>query len=1252
MVPVTKLDTEPDEPVPAAETEIEEIVEAPLKVEEPAKKVIGTPALAGGGKLNPADYPYPGLLDDEKEKGPPSLVVIERQSGKIPTTAYIVNAELAKAIVDGKQAAVSKVADELVGQPLLLVTAQKALGTVTLGKSDGLSCPVERVTVFQRAKGTNIAEGAFGVVNDVRLIDKKKATVHTDSIDKLRDRSKYTPSRVADATLRTDFRIVMHWLAKAVKAKEATAELEKVLHKLLKEAAARGSETMQFNPKGMTKDVRPLFLKAATAAGVPREMFKAVKLTKSTDPDELTNAELVEAHESLHGLHNLPVAKGWSSADLVNLHARVVDVMKSRGVEHPDPPVDQLDPVSAEFETETEVAKMEVEAELVEVTKAVPKAAPGKVSALKVGVFRPLPTATPAQPSASGKQQISIVNGLVKVFEKDLSLFPTHLQKMHGDVRVQIHKSGEAVTVFDGAGADRTSRLPGLVAEVKALAPKQLVLDATLEMWKRRRRCSDEKVLAYLATTEKAAKADDTSIVATVTDALYFGKSLVAWPTHQRMKKVGELKLSQSTMGIPSLKSRLNAAPTIAVKDLEQLERVSRAITNQPGSVGVVAKGADAVFPAPDEEGAVWIGFRTPFKTTTEKQADPYMEVPDENETYRFVVQQHWLGKDVKTELRHEVVKGKRLLGWVINAQKNMVTEPIISLRLARAAAPAKVSKVDWSSGAWKPGLDLLAQRREPHPFPWLDSEGKTPDPRPGKAAPVGASIQYPGVYHIVDQGELEYGAQKPWVHEYFVRGAGLNQRVLFRRLRFGALNKARHSYTKCMECTDAAPEIDVLWADGRGRAWFCKACYPKWLKKVGGKKAAEVIGTKAIVGGNAPINFNDVHKKVVTAKSAQLHPILEEISKRLPVSSGGSIISNEAQWLAISPGNNTPNVVTPDAVAKQWIPPLGVSALPKAVRAQVPEAFHYWKAKTLDEARTTRDSLVKALGEGKVELDFDAPFEREEKSPAKARFVLQKHEQGEEVSHQLRLDIGARELVVAKLSGDPSSGAELTASVGFDSRLASMDLSGDLKAGHYVNMSKSAASRVSVLDSGGASVELKKDTIRAVIQGEKISGGFEVRKADDGSGQWVWAPFDAVSDDSSSEIEKRAAVIADEARFVPIQKVDTDKRLVTGVVLEPGEVDAQNDTVSADVIEKAAHKFLARFQDKTQLGLMHKSFGAVGLELVESWVAPMAMKLGGKRVKKGSWLMTMKVVSDQLWKKTKAGQFTGFSIGGIATVA
>ena len=121
----------------------------------------------------------------------------------------------------------------------------------------------------------------------------------------------------------------------------------------------------------------------------------------------------------------------------------------------------------------------------------------------------------------------------------------------------------------------------------------------------------------------------------------------------------------------------------------------------------------------------------------------------------------------------------------------------------------------------------------------------------------------------------------------------------------------------------------------------------------------------------------------------------------------------------------------------------------------------------------------------------------------------------------------------------------------------------------------------------------------------------------------------------------------------MPIIKKDDDERIVTGIVLEPDEVDAQGDTVSKEAIKEAAYRFLAKFNKDTELGFMHKAFGNLGISLVESWVAREDCKYGGSPVKSGSWLMSVKVdKNDTLWKKIKAGEISGFSIGGVARVS
>lgn len=119
---------------------------------------------------------------------------------------------------------------------------------------------------------------------------------------------------------------------------------------------------------------------------------------------------------------------------------------------------------------------------------------------------------------------------------------------------------------------------------------------------------------------------------------------------------------------------------------------------------------------------------------------------------------------------------------------------------------------------------------------------------------------------------------------------------------------------------------------------------------------------------------------------------------------------------------------------------------------------------------------------------------------------------------------------------------------------------------------------------------------------------------------------------------------------FCPILKANNDKKTVIGVVLQPEVVDAQGDIISEEVIEKAAEDFLARFNKATKLGFMHTNFSKK-FELLQSYIAPSDIVIGTTIIKKGSWIMKVRVIDAKVWKLVKEGKVTGFSIGGKARV-
>ncbi len=113
----------------------------------------------------------------------------------------------------------------------------------------------------------------------------------------------------------------------------------------------------------------------------------------------------------------------------------------------------------------------------------------------------------------------------------------------------------------------------------------------------------------------------------------------------------------------------------------------------------------------------------------------------------------------------------------------------------------------------------------------------------------------------------------------------------------------------------------------------------------------------------------------------------------------------------------------------------------------------------------------------------------------------------------------------------------------------------------------------------------------------------------------------------------------------LPVLKTD-EERYVLGIVLEPETVDAQKDVYSPAEVREAAHRFMEEYQN---VGLMHRGLVNQKVKILESYLAPAAFPLDGTQVRKGTWLLAVRVLDDALWGQVKSGELTGFSIGGSA---
>jgi DNA adenine methylase len=134
----------------------------------------------------------------------------------------------------------------------------------------------------------------------------------------------------------------------------------------------------------------------------------------------------------------------------------------------------------------------------------------------------------------------------------------------------------------------------------------------------------------------------------------------------------------------------------------------------------------------------------------------------------------------------------------------------------------------------------------------------------------------------------------------------------------------------------------------------------------------------------------------------------------------------------------------------------------------------------------------------------------------------------------------------------------------------------------------------------------------------------------------WVEEPpTEAASKAISSVLSKR----------IPLLKT-SEERYVLGIVLEPETVDAQRDIYSAAEVREAAHRFMEEYQN---VGLMHRDLVNGRVKILESYLAPAPFEIDGASVKRGTWLLAVRVLDDELWKQVREGSLRGFSMGGSA---
>jgi len=112
--------------------------------------------------------------------------------------------------------------------------------------------------------------------------------------------------------------------------------------------------------------------------------------------------------------------------------------------------------------------------------------------------------------------------------------------------------------------------------------------------------------------------------------------------------------------------------------------------------------------------------------------------------------------------------------------------------------------------------------------------------------------------------------------------------------------------------------------------------------------------------------------------------------------------------------------------------------------------------------------------------------------------------------------------------------------------------------------------------------------------------------------------------------------------------EVDNDRRIATGALLVPNEVDTQADYFGPETIEALAHDYMARLAaGEATLKFMHAVDASEKLSLVENRVLDAPETIGETEHDAGTWIVSVKAATEQAWQLFKDGLFAGFSIGG-----
>ena len=143
---------------------------------------------------------------------------------------------------------------------------------------------------------------------------------------------------------------------------------------------------------------------------------------------------------------------------------------------------------------------------------------------------------------------------------------------------------------------------------------------------------------------------------------------------------------------------------------------------------------------------------------------------------------------------------------------------------------------------------------------------------------------------------------------------------------------------------------------------------------------------------------------------------------------------------------------------------------------------------------------------------------------------------------------------------------------------------------------------------------------------------------------------------DMNKAINARGLRLLKDSTTITKAEDGTEERFILSLVLEPNDgtngaplnPDTQDDIYSADEIRATAHGWMENFG---HIDLQHswQALGKAEVMILESYLAPVDFDFGDHKVLKGTWMLGLRVMNDELWTAIKTGEIGAYSVGGSA---